>query len=85
MLPPNQTKPLICSGYFNAKKFYNISNVKDNVSRIGASMGADPSDTAVWHCWIQAQDLSSSTPVLRGTATIEYRVTFSEPKDLAPS
>lgn len=77
--------PQTIKSYYSAKKFFNLKDVKDNVARIGSGIASDPSENAIYHVWVQAVDLAATTPSYQGKVTIEYNVTFSEPKDLAAS
>lgn len=69
---------------FSAKKFFNLKDVKDNVSRIGAHVSASPTELAKFIVWGQSLDLLTSN-VLDYVVQIEYIVLFSEPKELAQS
>jgi len=78
-----QTKPAKLSNSFSAKNFFNITDVKDNKSEIGALVGFNPTEAAYYHVWGQTMD--SSTTVITYIVTIDYIVSFSEPKSLAQS
>lgn len=70
---------------FSAKKFFNVTNVLDNIGRIGASIAANPSEQAYFHVFSgNADPLVDPTSVLI-MVTIEYIVVFSEPKELLQS
>lgn len=74
-----------CKNTFSAKKFFNIKDVKDNMSRLGAPVASSsPSDSAIYKCWMQPID-TSTTREIRCNAIIDYICLFSEPKDVAPS
>lgn len=79
------TKPMGLSSNYSARKFYNITDVRDNVNRIGATTAANPTDVAEWHLWVQSQDKVSTGSGINCTVTIDYIVEFSEPKDIAQS
>lgn len=83
MMVPNQGKALILRNKFSAKKFFNVKDVKDNTMRLGAAMGASPTEQAYYHIWFQTIDASTNT--MRYIVEIEYIVLFSEPKDLSLS
>lgn len=68
---------------FSARNFFNVKDVKDNVDRIGAGVGADPGEAAFFA--ICYQDLDAGTTDLVALVTIDYIVDFSEPKDVAQS
>lgn len=70
--------------YFNSKKFFNLTNLKDNWSHFGALFGADPSSEAFWRIGIYPMD-ASTTVESRLLVTIDYTILCSEPKDLAQS
>lgn len=79
----HQRRSAKASTAYSAKKFFSVSNVRDNVDRLGANMGADPSEIAVFKVWQQAFDTTTQT--LRCTVVIDYVVLFSEPKDIGAS
>lgn len=67
---------------FSAKKFFNITNVTDNISRLGASVVANPGELAHFMVFVgplpdNAGDLGSFNVAV----TIDYIVIFSEPKE----
>lgn len=84
-LPNNADKNSHMSAKYSARKFYNISDVKDNVTRIGADVGANPTDVAFFTVWAQSQNKVSTTSPIQCMVTIDYIVEFSEPKDIAQS
>jgi len=76
----------VATSKFSAKKFFNITNVTDNINRIGSQTTADPTDLANYIVWFGAPpgDLTDMTSI-NATIIIEYLVVFSEPRDLAQS
>lgn len=74
-----QRKPLVYTQTYSAKKFFNLANIKDNISRLGATFGTNPTDDAYFHMWQQPVDSTSSNTMLY-SVIIEYIVLFSEPK-----
>lgn len=83
LISPDQRKATYVVSKFSAKKFYNVKDVKDNVSRIGSPVSADPSDQAYYVIWVQNRDGSTSSYSV--LVQIDYIVLFSEPKDLTQS
>lgn len=77
-------KTVKTSGKYSAKKFFNLSDVKDNISRIGARIDSNPVDDAYFLTWCQAQDVSSSVTA-NMLIKIQYIVDFGEPKNLPES
>jgi len=75
--------PVTVRSKFSAKKFFSITNVKDNVTRIGAPTNANPTDIAVYTLTMFNKSLA--TPDMSITTMIEYIVLFNEPKDLEQS
>jgi len=71
-------------GKYSAKKFFNIKDIKDNVTRLGSPMGADPNELAVFTITIEDPALNTTSDISILTV-IDYIVLLSEPKDLAPS
>lgn len=69
---------------YGARSFFNLTDVKDNVDRIGAAFGANPTELAFFNVW--GADLAGGDPgVSQVLVTIEYNVAFSEPKSLNQS
>lgn len=70
---------------FSAKRFFNVTDVKDNIKTLGASFGADPTEGAYF--LIIAGSPGTDTPIEGVTAvlTIDYIVSMSEPKELPQS
>lgn len=64
---------------FSAKKFFNITDVKDNFDRVGSTVGDNPPEQSYFN--LIYQDLTGSTTTVQFTAIIDYIVAFSEPKD----
>lgn len=70
---------------YSPKKFFNIKDIKDNVTRLGALQTVSPSEEAFFCLYIGQIDTSLDCPNVMATVTIEYSVMFSEPKELAQS
>lgn len=81
----NAERQSVLTKKFSAKKFFNVTNIKDNVSRIGAFVSASPPDQAGFVLWMQSLDKATSSATIRFLVTIDYIALFSEPKDLAQS
>lgn len=73
------------SNTFSAKKFFNLSDVKDNVSRIGAPVTASPTDQAYFTLFALPFNSSTDTGAFNCVVTIDYIAQFSEPKDIPMS
>lgn len=81
----NGTGTFAVSSYYSAKKFYNVTDVNDNLDRIGASFGADPPDIALFAVSAGLVNGGSISQNLYGIIQIDYIVSVSEPKDLSQS
>jgi len=68
---------------YSSKKQFNVVDVKDNMDRLGANVGADPTEEAMFNIWFFTMDLSTAS--LNLFVTIDYIVEFSEPKDMTTS
>lgn len=68
---------------FSAKKFFNITDIKDNNTRLGTVTGQNPSEAAYYSLYLF--DLTGSTSTVRCMVVIDYIVEFSEPVDMAQS
>lgn len=69
---------------FSAKKFFGVTNVKDNEERIGSAVTGNPSDQALFVIGMQPID-GTSTCYSWVNVTVEYLVWFSQPLQLASS
>ena len=70
---------------YSTKRFFNVTDVKDNTDRLGASFGSNPSEEAYFNIWCQPVDKLTNTGGFTGLATIDYIVALSEPKDIPDS
>lgn len=70
---------------YSAKKFFNITDVKDNFDRLGSSFGSDPSEQAYFNIWCQPVDKLTNTGGFTGMIVIDYIVELSEPKEIPDS
>lgn len=82
-LSPNMARAVTVTNTFSCKKFFNVTDVKDNSARFGGTFLEDPYDLAVYDFWYGTVDGSTDTVFIQ--VLIEYIVIFSEPKDLAAS
>jgi len=88
ILPGNmQTqRPVYIKQYYSPKRFFNITDIKDNLTRIGAATSADPAEAAMFVIGKQgvmpSGDYGGSFQMI---CQIDYIVEFSEPKQLAQS
>ncbi len=81
----NSSNPQTQVMKFSTKRFWNLTNVKDNVARLGATVLLDPSDQAYFALWCQAMDVSGDPPTETYLVTIDYIALMSEPADMAQS
>lgn len=81
LLQTHPTRTTVLHLNFSAKKFFNITNIKDNLDRIGALVTADPGtdDDAFFNIWYQTVN-SSDTQTQSFLIEVNYIVDFSEPK-----
>lgn len=70
---------------YSARKDHGIKDVKDNITRIGAAVGANPSEEMYYHVWTHAVNASVDAAIIDCVVTIDYVVTYSELKDIAES
>lgn len=70
---------------FSCKKYFNLKDVKDNMSRVGAPVTADPSEQAYFNFWIAAEDGTTTSQGGNFLAIVDYIVLFSEPADVSAS
>lgn len=88
MIPGNiQTqRPLKITNTFSTKKFFDIKDVKDNITRVGAPISANPTEQAYYACGaVPISGASTFGGNWQVVAVIEYIVEFDEPKQLSTS
>lgn len=65
---------------YSAKRFFNITDIKDNVDRIGAGVTANPSSQSYFVLW--QQDVAGADSIaINYRVVIEYVVLFTEPQN----
>lgn len=81
------SEPVSAVNFYSTKKFFNIADVKDNLTRLGAGFGSSPGEQAFGVVCIGTWDGSnfSTTNTHSLMVTIDYIVMLSEPKDIAAS
>jgi len=82
-----QASPVKVSSKFSCKKFFNLKNPSDNVTRVGADNTANPTETATYIVWGNSTgSLSPDQKIkLNCNIIIDYIIQWSEPKDLSRS
>lgn len=81
----NQSRPAKISKTYSTKKFYNITNVSDNFSRLGSVISSNPTEQAFFNVFVGSGNTSLDPPSVNCLVVIEYLAMFSEPKELAQS
>lgn len=70
---------------FSAKKFFNVSDVKDNINRIGSQVNDNPTEGAVFNVWAESMTPTTDLGAYEVLVTMNFTATLSEPKSLAQS
>lgn len=70
---------------FSAKRFFNVTDVNDNISRIGSTVDDVPTDEALFTVYFQTTDQVTAGPNCNFIITIDYLVEFSNPKPIPSS
>lgn len=81
----NATRPVKISKSYSTKSFYNLTNVSDNVTRLGATISANPAEMAFFTLFCGSASSTLDPPIVNCFVVIEYLAMFSEPKELAQS
>lgn len=82
----SSSSPTVIRKHFSAKKFWNVTNLKDNIVRLGASVTATPNEQAYYHLAFFTNDESVTTSAGPYCwVTIDYIILFSGPSDLQQS
>lgn len=79
------TKQKFLSHNFSAKKFFNVSDMKDNFDRLGALAGANPTEQAYFTLVHAPVYPGQTTQPMNLIVTLDYVVQWSEPKDMEQS
>lgn len=83
LMSSGQSQAVRISQNYSAKRFHNVTDVKDNIARLGAPVGSSPTEEAFFNIWCQTKD--GATKNFTFIVEIDYIVSFSEPKDLSQS
>lgn len=73
---------------YSCKRFFGINNIKDNLPLYGANAGSiptDPTELAYFNIFAGSTDQVTDTSPCQFAFTIDYRVIFSDPRDLPQS
>jgi len=73
----------VIESHYDAKSFFNVTDVNDNTRTIGAPITADPTDAAYFMHW--SCPLGSGAAAMYVAYEVEYDVVFSEPATLLGS
>lgn len=87
MMTPMQFAPVKVMSKYSAKKFFNVKDVKDNETRIGAAVNSDPDDEAAYIIWGNTTGTHDATEsvALNVNIIVDYCILFSEPRDIPRS
>jgi hypothetical protein len=85
VLPPSMSTPVTkLTLDYDARRDFNLKDIKDNTDRIGGSFGASPTEMMYYVIWVQGRD-QSTTSASAIVYTVDYDVIVSKPKELAAS
>jgi len=71
---------------FSTKRFFNVTDIKDNVDSLGSTVGDHPERQGWFVVWSQNMKQTTGNPIeVTYLVTIDYIVSFSKPKDLQGS
>lgn len=82
---PSATDPTTTSKTYSAKKYFNITNITDNWSRLGALVTTNPQEQCYFYVYYGNINNTIDPIPLTVLVEIEYIVIFSEPKELPQS
>lgn len=80
----NQNQVVAYKNY-SARKFFNITDIKDNFDRLGALVSTGPTEKAYFNVFAGSIIGSDDAPQINILVTIDYIVDFSEPKEVTQS
>ncbi len=72
--------PVMVSKTFEAKRFFNVTDVKDNISRLGAVVLSAPTEEAFFTIFVGSSSAGVNPGTVYALVQLEYDVLFSEPK-----
>lgn len=81
----NSHKPVTVTRGFSTKKFFNVTNVSDNIDRLGALITANPIEQAFFQVFTGAASSAVNPNAQTCLVEITYTVIYSEPKELPQS
>lgn len=82
----NGNVPKPARANYSAKKWFNLTNIKDNHTHVGAAFGANPATQVYFHVFYGSHDNGATDiPACSLIAKITYIVLLSHPKELAQS
>ncbi len=85
LIAPSSAQLLKTAGNaFDARRWFNVHEPGDALSRIGAAFGSNPSERAYFVVFMQSANGSGTSSTV-STVEIEYDVLLSEPKEIAQS
>lgn len=76
----NAREPLEVVRKYSTKRYHRVTNVNDNIGRLGANVGANPTEEGFYHVWVSPLDNNNQTVNMFIDIRIEYIVQFSEKK-----
>ncbi len=70
---------------FNAKRYFSITDIKDNRDQLGAATSTNPTEGAFYHIMVAPFDLSADLSPVNVFVQIDYVAIMTEPRELAQS
>lgn len=77
--------PTTVSKTYSTKNFFNVKNVTDNWTHLGATTISNPTDAAYLHVWCGNAESSIDPFSLTALCVVEYTAIFGEPNSLPAS
>lgn len=83
----NSTRPVVITKKFSTKKFFNIKDVKDNVTRLGAPTSNLPTEEAFFRIFMMSADATAAHDPnpYDVFVTLDYIILFGEPREFPAS
>lgn len=81
----NQRSAQKCTAYYSPRRMYGIKDIKDNQDRLGAVVGANPTELAKFVLWAELENVPQVETTWNFEISMEYCIQFDEPVDLLQS
>lgn len=83
--PIGTDRPITLVGKYSAKKFHGVKDMSDNIGRLGAAVGTNPTEDAYFNVCLGSVAASTDPDAYYIQVTLDYIALFTEPTKLVHS